>query len=188
MMYVNNTNMVRHILGDVNEKTGRIFWRYRKDKEEWLTPEKFFQRKANHKASAHRWEKANRDGRNAYHLNYFKDRIKVDPYFKLKCNLRTRVKLAMSNGGRTNSSESLLGASFEVVHNHITQLLKPGMTWENYGRDTWHIDHIVPLAAFDLTKEAEQKKAFHYTNLQPLWAEDNYSKSSIYNGKRYRYK
>lgn len=48
------------------------------------------------------------------------------------------------------------------------------MTWANYGE--WHIDHILPCASFNLSDYKEQQKCFHYTNLQPLWAVDNYKK------------
>jgi hypothetical protein len=51
------------------------------------------------------------------------------------------------------------------------------MTWDNYGKKGWHVDYILPCASFDLTKEEEQKKCFHYTNLQPLWWLDNIKKS-----------
>ena len=51
-----------------------------------------------------------------------------------------------------------------------------GMIWENYG--TWHIDHFYPCDSFDLTKDEEQKRCFHYTNLQPLWAKENIKKSN----------
>ena len=51
------------------------------------------------------------------------------------------------------------------------------MTWENYGT-YWHIDHIIPCGAFDLTKKTAQKKCFHYSNLQPLEAVENFKKNS----------
>ena len=58
---------------------------------------------------------------------------------------------------------------------HLESLFSPGMTWDNYGFEGWHIDHIKPCASFEL----DQKKiCFHYTNLQPLWAKDNMSKSN----------
>jgi len=50
------------------------------------------------------------------------------------------------------------------------------MTRENQG--VWHVDHIKAVANFDLEDEEEQKKCFHYTNLQPLWAEDNLKKGA----------
>ena len=59
------------------------------------------------------------------------------------------------------------------------------MTWDNHGNgwygngmNQWHIDHIIPCASFDLSKEEEQYRCFHYTNLQPLWAYDNLSKGN----------
>jgi HNH endonuclease. len=52
------------------------------------------------------------------------------------------------------------------------------MSWDNYGRDGWHIDHIRPCASFDLTDPEQQRQCFHYTNLQPLWAADNIRKGA----------
>jgi hypothetical protein len=51
------------------------------------------------------------------------------------------------------------------------------MSWDNYGYDGWHIDHIIPLSSFDLTDKEQFLKACHYTNLQPLWAWQNHEKS-----------
>ena len=52
------------------------------------------------------------------------------------------------------------------------------MSWNNYGIHGWHIDHIIPMDSFNLKIEKGQKLAFHYTNLQPLWAKDNIRKSN----------
>ena len=54
------------------------------------------------------------------------------------------------------------------------------MNWENYG--VWHIDHIIPCARFDLSDPGQQKICFHYTNLQPMWGEDNLKKGARLNG------
>lgn len=52
------------------------------------------------------------------------------------------------------------------------------MTWDNHAPKGWHVDHIVPLSLFDLRDSVQQKKAFHVSNLQPLWAKENLSKGA----------
>ena len=47
------------------------------------------------------------------------------------------------------------------------------MSWDNHGE--WHLDHIIPMAS--ATNEKEVIKLNHYTNFQPLWAEENLQKS-----------
>jgi hypothetical protein len=59
---------------------------------------------------------------------------------------------------------------------------QPGMTWDNRGKE-WHIDHIIPLATFNLQDRRQFLVACHYTNLQPLWARDNMVKGMSVLGK-----
>ena len=75
--------------------------------------------------------------------------------------------------GNSAKSAPLPGAEAEIAAGFL-----PGMTWENHTRSGWHIDHIVPCAAFDLSDPAQQRACFHYTNLQPLWAKTNLKKSN----------
>jgi hypothetical protein len=64
------------------------------------------------------------------------------------------------------------------------------MSWRNYGRNKgqWSLDHIRPCASFDLTDPEQQKQCFHYTNVQPMWSDENNIKNSWYEGTRYFHK
>lgn len=97
---------------------------------------------------------------------------------KLRINLRSRLNKAIAGNYKAGSAVSDLGCSIEELKRHLESQFQEGMSWDNYGRKGWHIDHIVPLANFDLTLEADIKIACHHTNLQPLWAKDNISKGA----------
>lgn len=84
----------------------------------------------------------------------------------------------MKHGYKSDKTEKLIGITIKELKLYIEKQFKDDMTWDNYGFYGWHIDHIIPLSSFDLTKAEEQKKAFHYTNLQPLWAKENMQKGS----------
>ena len=109
-----------------------------------------------------------------------KRRRETDPNYKIKRLLRSRVKAAIKGAATKKyaSTMELLGCTVEEVRRHIESLWKPGMTWGNHGQYGWHIDHIRPCASFDLTDPAQQRQCFHWSNLQPLWAEENLRKSS----------
>jgi hypothetical protein len=75
----------------------------------------------------------------------------------------------------------LTDCTMQFLRQYLESKFKSGMTWKNHGVYGWHIDHIIPISSFDLTKEEDQRKCFHYTNLQPLWAEDNMKKGNKLN-------
>ena len=79
--------------------------------------------------------------------------------------------------GSTNDYSKTANSDVIVITSGIPR--KPGMTRENYGK--WHIDHIRPCSSFDLSKPEEQSICFHYSNLMPLWAEENLKKGSKLN-------
>jgi hypothetical protein len=101
--------------------------------------------------------------------------------YRIASRLRNRILRALKKGYKSGHSIELLGCSIEFLKTYLENLFEEGMTWENWSRKGWHMDHIIPCASFDLTKEEEQKKCFHYTNLQPLWAKDNLEKHTKLN-------
>jgi len=103
------------------------------------------------------------------------ERRKKDTYYRIYGSLRSRILKVIKYSKKHYKTIELLGCSIDECRKWLEGKFLPGMTWENHGE--WHIDHILPCASFDLTKPEEQLKCFHYTNLQPLWAEDNIRKS-----------
>jgi len=95
---------------------------------------------------------------------------------RLSSNLRRRVRAAINGDCKSTSTTALLGCSIDEFKKHLESLFKEGMSWDNYGRYGWHIDHIIPCNSFNLEHLEDQKKCFHYSNMQPLWAKENHSK------------
>ena len=148
--------------------------------------------------SAKKWQDKNREKVRAYaRYHYYK--TKDDPHvrerkklwqrskrsndmnFRIACNLRNRVRHALHGKAKTDATLSMLGCTIEELREHLESQFQDGMSWDNYGCRGWHIDHIKPCASFDLILDEEQKQCFHFTNLQPLWAKDNLTKSNKYN-------
>lgn len=104
---------------------------------------------------------------------------KTDPVYRATQNMRNRIREAvkMQKGYKIDSSVKLLGCTVREFRSHLEKQFKKGMNWDNYGITGWHIDHVIPVASFDLSDPIQQRQCFHYTNLQPLWAMDNIRKS-----------
>ena len=129
-----------------------------------------------------------RERRKIYRENN-KDRFKLyyeryeakNPHSRFGRLLRHRVRISLKAQDLRKNEKlvKLLGASAKEVRKYIQSKFLPKMSWDNYGK--WHIDHIIPLKNFDLSKPQERYKAFHFTNLQPLLALDNLRKGSKVN-------
>ena len=106
-----------------------------------------------------------------------KERLQTDSMYKLKIRLRKSIRESFRRRGKRKDghrTHSILGAEIHVVYEHFESLFVDGMSWENMGK--WHIDHIIPLST--AITEEDVIRLCHYTNLQPLWAEDNLKKSN----------
>lgn len=130
------------------------------------------------------WYYRNLDSARATNNACKSKRYQRDPAYRLECACRARINKAIKGGRGAKSARTvaLIGCSWTELRSHLESLFKPGMTWENYGFETWHIDHIKPIAKFDLTNPEEQRACFHWTNLQPLFASDNLKKGDNYVG------
>lgn len=135
--------------------------RYEKNKEQILAHKKSFYESNKTKINSQK--------------TIYKRSKRLDPNYKLIDNLRSRLNKAIKGDYKSGSAISDLGCSITELKIYLQSKFQDGMSWDNYGQ--WHIDHIKPLISFDLANKEELKQACHFTNLQPLWAKDNISKS-----------
>lgn len=138
-------------------------------------------RAKNPEESRRRVKKYQADNKAAYSkhkLAAHKNRRETDMEFNIRLRLRRRLNGALKRVGAiaTAPTLELIGCTQTELIQHLEQQFSEGMSWDNYGE--WHVDHIRPCASFDLTDSAQQRKCFHFSNLQPLWAADNHSKGA----------
>jgi hypothetical protein len=117
------------------------------------------------------WKSKNRD----YSAKWQKRKKEEDPIYAMSMRLRIRTCNAFRNNGfkKASPTEKMLGCSFKQFTKHIEKQFLDGMNWQNRGK--WHIDHIIPMSCATTIEGLE--KLSHYSNLRPLWAKDNLSKS-----------
>lgn len=137
---------------------------YEKLKEYWRTDE---------------WKEIKKKKNSDRHHIRWMERWKTDELFSMKIRIRNLVRNSFRKSGvykPSEGTEKILGCSFNELKSHLESKFVDGMNWENRGE--WHIDHIIPLSSAN-TKE-ELIGLSHYSNLQPLWAEDNMKKGNKY--------
>lgn len=132
-------------------------------------------RKKNKQENVAYWKEYRKRNR-ALINKYMRDRYHANIDHRLGMMLRGRLRMAVKRQSISGSAVRDLGCSISDFKEYLEARFRPDMTWENFG--SWHIDHIFPLASFDLTKREDVMKACHYTNLQPLWAADNIRKGA----------
>jgi|LakMenEpi03Aug12_release.lakeMendotaPanAssembly.Ray.scaffolds.fasta_scaffold15140_11 hypothetical protein len=123
------------------------------------------------------YRKKNKKNIQFYRNKYNSQRVKDDVLYKISLNIRSRIRQFLKQNGFQKKSKTfeLIGCSPIFLKEHIEKQFTEGMSWDKMGQYI-HIDHIIPLSS--AKTEEDVYKLCHYTNLQPLWAEDNLKKSN----------
>lgn len=109
-------------------------------------------------------------------IKYTFNRRKTDINFRVVDNLRKRLRSALKYNYKSGSAVLDLGCTIEYFKKWIENQFRNGMSWENYGK--WEIDHQIPLSIVDLTDRDNLLQVCHYTNLQPMWKDENRKKGN----------
>lgn len=123
------------------------------------------------------WRARNGERLKAYRQN-------MTTHARLATRLRIRmcnaIRRVMAGSPGTGSAVRDLGCSIVALMAHLESMFSDGMSWDlwGHGKGKWHIDHVRPLASFDLLVREQFLTACHFTNLQPLWSVDNLRKGA----------
>ena len=152
-------------------------WAKHPDSISYLSMKRYYENPQAHNDQCMKWRNKNRHKLNANRRAWMPKYYKENPSARIADNLRARLSSAVKRAavGRKGSAVKDLGCSLDFLMSYLETRFDSNMSWENYG-SYWHIDHVLPLASFDLTKRAQLKAACHYTNLQPMEASANMSK------------
>ena len=165
-----------------NVDTIKVTQKKHKQSEKGKETLKAYRQSGKDKAAKDKYQYSDR-GR-AVKNKYEKERRKIDPIYKLKVNMRRRLHhfYKSKNRKKTNSTFKLVGCTPDFLKEHLEKQFYPHpttnepMTWKNNTINGWHVDHIDPL---DLAITQDNVlKLMYYTNLRPLWADENRKKSN----------
>ena len=131
------------------------------------------------------WLMRNSSG-NKYECRVHRKHIYTVNMKNTKKKLRKRVSnlirdcLAKHNSYKNGTHVKYVSWTLDEFKAHLESKFQPGMSWDNYGRGGWHIDHIVPDSWFnyDSPQHEDFKKCWSLDNLQPMWESDNCSKGN----------
>jgi hypothetical protein len=148
---------------------------YGAKRKEWLTIEK----KREYSQRYHEKLKNNNPEKLKEMQRKYRITSRSKPLNRAKSNMRNRFRDALKHYRQTqrDTMSSMIGCTWAFFDKWISSQFKRGMKWENYG-SIWHIDHIEPLAHFDVTDQNDMKRAWHYSNLRPLKAAENLKKGA----------
>ncbi len=97
--------------------------------------------------------------------------------FRLKKYLRSKLWMFLKHGLHPKSIARLIGCDRDQFVAHLRPMLQPGMSFDNYG-PVWHLDHVIPCKLFNLRDPDQRRLCFHYTNIQPMFADANRHKAA----------
>lgn len=155
-------------------------WAEKPENRQWLINYcKEWRRKNPEKSRAGKqsWRARNPDKNRKLGRDYYW-RHKNEPWHVVCRRTRARLVAAVSNRetNKYKNTMDLVGCDRNELVSHIQSTFSNGMSWDNYG--SWEIDHVKPCASFDLTDLEQQRRCFHFTNLQALWSKENRSKGA----------
>ncbi|MDD3847602.1 MAG: hypothetical protein PHC90_14735 [Syntrophorhabdaceae bacterium] len=191
-LYVENAKYREAHREDAKERS-RIWREQNPERRKATLHDNYCRNRERRKMASRKWRSENRerhiDNVRRWRVNHPEEtkqyaritgqRIRATVKGRLNANIKRYIAYSLHGTKRGRHWETLVGYTVDQLKTHLEKLFKPGMTWENYGT-AWHIDHKVPIVAFNFKSpdELDFNRCWALKNLRPMWATQNISKGA----------
>ena len=183
---------------EIKQKDKERYYKYReinKDKNKKRLKQYRIDNKEKIKEEARRYREGNREEIRKRQVNFKKrhekrlleqgrirgKELRKNPIYRINKNMSGGIGRSLKINKLSKNRrhwEDIVGYTIQELKEHLEKLFKIGMSWNNYGQNGWHVDHIIPVSFFKFksTDDVEFKMCWSLHNLQPLWEKDNLEK------------
>lgn len=161
--YENNKDSISKKKKEYRQKNPEQYKNYNK---------RYYLENINRKKESNRLYKIkNRKKVNENNRKWLRARMK-DPIYKLNKYMSQGVYFSLKKMKNGQSWSTLVDYSLNELKSHLESLFTTNMSWDNYGKYGWHLEHILPICSFKIKEAGDEefKKCWSLNNLRPLWA------------------
>jgi len=122
-----------------------------------------------------KWIIKNKERRNKYINEWYNQKLKTDLKYNLNHKIGHAIYLSIRRNKNGRSWESLTGYNLTDLKKRLNETMPAGFTWQDLFNGKLHIDHIIPIDAFNFTRpeHTDFKRCWALSNLRLLPAQEN---------------
>ena len=109
-----------------------------------------------------------------------KSQTRINPKYRLTRNIKARISATLKKKVNGSSVWGMLGYSHVELIKRLRKTTPGGYTWADFMDGSLHIDHIIPISAFNYEKasDIDFKRCWALDNLQLLPSQENLRKNN----------
>lgn len=125
------------------------------------------------------WYQKNREKVTKRSMEYRNNKYRTNLKSKLNYMMGNKIYVALKNNKNGRHWEDLVGYTMVDLKKHLESTMPKGYTWNDFLSGELHIDHIIPIRAFEFetSEDKEFKDCWNLENLRLLPKEKNLKKS-----------
>ena len=113
-------------------------------------------------------------------LKTFRIKNRSNPIYRMQQNMRSAMWAALAGRRKSQSTMNIIGCTVEELFEHLESCLswEFWMTRENYGKNGWDVDHIIPISKWSENCPLQFALCWDKSNLQPMEHIENIKKGA----------